>query len=266
MITGGGVSWTLSAPYNASTGVFEIRDVVPGSYILQVASQNSVGRMPLDVTANMPEFPVVLGSNVTLPGRLMIEGLDQSGVERIGVELRTASGFGSLSGTTNNDGIFRVENVVPGEYRVAIIGTAGYFIKEARFDRNDVLNQPLKLSGPVPGGAGLEVVISPNVGQISGMVTDERLQPVAGVLAVLVPDKNRDRPEHFKSAMTDQNGRFSITGIVPGDYKLFSWESLETYGYFDPELLKRTEPLGKLVHVAESSKQAVDIRIIRATD
>lgn len=54
-----------------------------GPHTLQVSSQSSVGRMPLDVTANMPEFPVVLGNNVTLPGRLAIEGLDQSGVERV---------------------------------------------------------------------------------------------------------------------------------------------------------------------------------------
>jgi 5-hydroxyisourate hydrolase-like protein (transthyretin family) len=265
MITGGGASWSLSAPYNASTGVFEIHDVVPGSYTLQVSSENSVGRMPLDVTANMPEFPVLLGTNVTLPGRLVVEGLDQSGVERIRVELRTASGVGSLVGTTNKDGTFRVDNIVPGEYRIGITGSADYFIKEARFDRTDVLNQPLKVVGTVPSGVGLEIVISPTVGQVSGVVTDGRLQPVAGVQAVLVPDKNRDRAELFKSGTTDQSGRFLITGIVPGDYTLFSWESLESYGYFDPEVLKQAEPSGKLIHVAGSSKQEVDVRIIPAS-
>lgn len=266
MITGGGALWSLSAPYNALTGVFEIRDVVAGSYILRVSSQNSVGSMPLDVTANMPEFPIVLGNNITLQGKLVIDGLDQSSVERIRVELRPASGGSSIVSTTytNSDGTFRVDNISPGEYRVGITGSRDYFIKEARFDRSDVLNQPLKLSRTVPEGAGSEVVISPNVGQVSGVVTDGNLQPVADVQAVLVPDKNRDRAELFKSAITDQSGRFSITGIAPGDYKLFSWESLESYSYFDPEVLKQGEPLSKLVHVAASSKQAIDVRIIPA--
>jgi 5-hydroxyisourate hydrolase-like protein (transthyretin family) len=220
--------------------------------------------MPLEVRANMPEFPIVLGNTVTLPGRVVFEGLDQSGVERIRVQLRPTSGVGFfITGTISNDGTFGIENTSAGEYRVAIAPSGDYFIKEARFDRNDVLTQPLKFSGTLSGGAGLEIVLS--VGQVSGLVTDQKLQPVAGVQVVLIPEKNRDQTELFKAVTTDESGRFVVTGITPGDYKLFSWESLESYGYFDPEVLKQAEPLGKMVHVAASSKQEVDVRIIPAS-
>jgi hypothetical protein len=53
---------------------------------------------------------------------------------------------------------------------------------------------------------------------------------MGGVQAVLVPDKNRDGAELLRAVAAGQAGRFVINGVIPGDYKLFSWESLESYG------------------------------------
>jgi hypothetical protein len=55
-----------------------------------------------------------------------------------------------------------------------------------------------------------------------------------------------------------------VQSLTPGDYKLFSWESLENFGYFDPDVMRRAETLGKPVHVGESSKLAVEGKIIPA--
>jgi hypothetical protein len=49
--------------------------------------------------------------------------------------------------------------------------------------------------------------------------------PASGITFVLFPDlPHRNVNEHHKSATTDENGRFSILGIVPGDYQVFSWD------------------------------------------
>ena len=53
-----------------------------------------------------------------------------------------------------------------------------------------------------------------------------------------------------------------MRGLAPGDYKLFAWEGLENYGYFDPDVMRRAEALGKPVHVGESSKMVVEGKII----
>jgi len=55
-----------------------------------------------------------------------------------------------------------------------------------------------------------------------------------------------------------------MRGLTRGDYKLFAWEELENYGHFDPEVMRRAETLGKPVHVGESSKLAVEGKIIPA--
>jgi small ligand-binding sensory domain FIST len=81
-------------------------------------------------------------------------------------------------------------------------------------------------------------VLSSNIARIEGIVTDDRLQPVPGVQAVLVPDRNRDRTELFRAVTTDRPGASVMGGVAPGDYKLFAWEGLENFGYFDAELVE----------------------------
>jgi hypothetical protein len=271
-VTGGGGVFSLNTPYNATTGAFEVRDIVPGSYSLSVTSGTTAARIPLDVTNNIDGLAVVLSGTFTIPGRIRLEGqLEPSGMDRVRVALRPVAdssfGAGATTRIINADGTFTLDNVAAGAYRITLNtfqGAPDYFIKEARFDRSDALNQPLVISDSVPGGASLDVVISPNVGQVDGVVMDAKLQPVAGVQAVLIPDQNRDRTELFKTGTTDQSGRFTIKGITPGDYKLFAWETLENFGYFDTELVKKSESLAKIVHVAESSKSDVEVKVIPA--
>jgi hypothetical protein len=96
------------------------------------------------------------------------------------------------------------------------------------------------------------------------VVSDEKLQPMPGVQAVLIPEKYRDRTELYKATTTDQTGHFTIRAVAPGDYKLFAWEALENFAYFDADLVRQVEAQGKPVHVAESSKLQVDVRVIPA--
>ena len=65
-------------------------------------------------------------------------------------------------------------------------------------------------------------------------------------------------------APSDQNGHFTLMWLTPGVYQLFSWESLDAGAQYDPDFLKQYEQQGKLVHVAESSSQDVDVRLIPA--
>jgi len=73
----------------------------------------------------------------------------------------------------------------------------------------------------------------------------------------------RERVDLFKPAMTDASGRFTIRGITPGDYKLFAWTDLDPGSYFEPSLLQSAEPAGKPVHIPESSKETVNLTVIR---
>ena len=159
------------------------------------------------------------------------------------------------------DGTFLVNGVMPGEYRFTLAPTqANYYIKEVRFGGAEALNTPINISA----GATemLEVVLSPRVSEVEGTITDGKGQPVEGVQAVLVPDAHRDRFELFRAVTSGANGHFTIRGVPPGDYKVFAWESIESYGYFDPDLLRRDEAKSQRIKVQESDKITVSVKMI----
>ena len=78
------------------------------------------------------------------------------------------------------------------------------------------------------------------------------------------PDQGRDRPELYKTATTDQNGRFVMRGITPGGYRAYSWEAIEANAWYDHEVLSQNEAQCKPIRIQESSKETVDLKIIPA--
>jgi carboxypeptidase family protein len=125
----------------------------------------------------------------------------------------------------------------------------------------DVLNR-LTLSGPVT--ESLEIVLSTAVGEIDGTVVDGDGKPVPGAQVVLIPNRERSRSDLYRTATSDQNGRFTIRPVVPAEYKLFAWEDLEPFAYMDPDFLRKYEERGSLLAVSESAKITVETKIIPA--
>ena len=259
--------------YDPATGLFEIPNVVSGSYVVLGNTGTGTVRTPVEVVnANIENLTLVVSKGADIIGRVRIEkGRPPNSVR---VQLRPVAkdgtysiGFAS-SGEFGTEGLMRIGGVLPGEYRVIVTPMPEHYVKSVTFERNDALNSTIAIpesrSAPAEGVPvpSLEIMLSSNVARIEGVVTNDRLQPVPGVQAVLVPDRNRDRAELFKAVTTDPAGRFSMGGVAPGDYKLFAWEGLENYGYFDAELVKQSELSGKPVHVDESANITVQTKII----
>jgi hypothetical protein len=81
---------------------------------------------------------------------------------------------------------------------------------------------------------------------------------------VLVPDAQR-RTQHrlYRTSATDQYGHFEVRGIAPGDYKLFSWEEVESEAWEDAEFLKPFEGKGETVSFQEGEQQSINLTAIR---
>jgi 5-hydroxyisourate hydrolase-like protein (transthyretin family) len=273
-IANSGMSFSFPASYNATTGVFESSSLGPGLYSVSVTSQSKVvAIVPVNVVRDIDDLIVTIRPPVSITGRIAMEGKTNSlEIERMRLQLRPAVNLGTPmlpAVKINADGTFRLDNVAGGEYRVAVNPEAGlpdtysdFYIKDAHMDRKDVLQRSLLIGDSVPNGASLEIVLSTNSGYVEGVVLDARFQPAAGVQAVLVPERDRSRTELYKAAMTDESGRFTMRAVAPGEYKLLAWATLESYGYFDPVVLKQAEPMARSVHVAEGSRQSVDVTVI----
>ena len=169
------------------------------------------------------------------------------------------------------DGRFQIQNAFPGEYRIEFAGfpvgpgpqyvgsmlVANAYIKDARLDGIDALNAPIRFSGSI--NSGLEITLAFGRGRVETTVMDVQSQPVRTARVVAVPVV-RFRTDLYRALSTDEDGRSGFN-IPPGDYKFFAWESVEEFGWFDPDLLARSEVRGTSVHVSESTTQAVNVQI-----
>ena len=278
--------------YNTQTGEFEVRDVAPGSYWLMVQTQPTVApgargaaptfdpaavlssinraQVPLEVDRDIDNLSVTVTPGITIPGRIRIEGnppAAQNLYSRLIPMLQTGGGSvltaalqGSIPRPAAADGTFSLTKITPGNYKLVVNGLdPTMYIKDASIDRTDVL-QGIAIGNRVDGA--LEIVLSTNAGQVDGTIVDAAGKPVSGVQAVLIPDRLRNRSDLFKTATSGANGRFTMRGITPGDYKLFAWEDIEPFSYFDSDVLRPFEALGKTVHIQENSKETVEVKII----
>jgi hypothetical protein len=223
-----------------------------------------------DSDVNNVSLTVVRG--LTVAGRLLVDGEMppltgpiQPRVNLIRIERDGTFDEDLEPGFMGADFTFQISGVAPGEYQFEFGGiplnSVGY-IKEARLDGADVLGVPLRISGS--SDKQLELVLHVGGGEITGTVTDVRSQPVSGARVVLVPDRARFRRDLYRTAFTNQDGRFTLAHLAPGDYKVFSWESLPDNAWLDPEVLGRFQPRGRSVHVSESSHATIDVEIIPA--
>jgi hypothetical protein len=266
--------------YNPASGTFEIRDLLPGTYVVTASVPNPPNPNARGTpTVTKGTATVTLGDSdadgiairavpgATIPGRLRFDTNQLRITQFLPLALVPVDSGdnGRLpfvgNDQTNTDGTFQINNVPPGEYRVSLNPIIAQYIKEARFEGVDVLNAPLRFSGAVSGT--LDVVLASGGGRVSGAVLDAQAQPMPITRVVLVPDR-RDRTEAYKVATTDQSGRFTIAAIAPGDYKVFSWESLPEFGWFDTEVLAQSETYGHAVHVTESSTETLEVKLIPA--
>jgi len=216
----------------------------------------------------------MVSPGITIPGRIRLDGPqqiagNQNPYERFNVSLQTGSGpniLAMLGGGGNSkptaDGTFSLSRITPGDYKISVTGMLpNMYVKEARLDQIDILGG-VTIGDRVSGT--LEVTISSTAGQLEGTIIDTLSKPVTGVQAVLIPDKNRERRELYKMALSDMDGHFTIRGLVPGNYKLFAWEDIEAFSYFDPDVLKDYEQKGKAITIRESSKETVEMKLIPA--
>jgi hypothetical protein len=84
----------------------------------------------------------------------------------------------------------------------------------------------------------LEVRVRTDGGSVDGIVIDGKLIPFAGATVVLAPMvQYRQNPALYRVAISDEAGRFSMTAIRPGDYKLLAWDSITPGSYMNAEIL-----------------------------
>jgi len=138
------------------------------------------------------------------------------------------------------------------------------YVRSVRIGNQEVADKGLDLT-EAPSAVQVEVVLSTKSATVEGRVTDDE-KPAPGKYVVLMPDPPRPEQQYLiKFGSSDQNGRLTIKGIAPGDYKLYAFEELE-FDTQEPESLKPFESKAVKLTVREGDRTQVELALLKPED
>jgi 5-hydroxyisourate hydrolase-like protein (transthyretin family) len=257
-----------------AAGNFDIRNVTPGSYILTATMNDGAsfrqGRLAVDVGGtNLDGLNVMLSAGFSVKGQVRSDHdgspVDYSSV-RFMLQPKETNIFGGASqGKPEPDGSFEMKGVSADRFNLVWFNLPpGAYVKSARYDQVDVLAAGLDLTAGAPPPL-VEVVLSPRAASVTGTVQNMNTgHPAAGATVVLIPQEQERRQQQafYRTIMSDQVGTFSLTGIPPGDYKIYAWEDMEAGAYMDPDVIKPVEGKGESLTLREGDQKTLTLKLI----
>ena len=267
----------------ANNGKFDFSNVMPGEYVVvfaesvvfgtvdqsEKASRKLYARFPVTVSdANIADLVVPFHPGASLTGHVEIEGSAQSPGKppkfpsvRLEAENESTNPY---TANTAADGSLDFHDVAPHRYRISLDGAGdGDYLKSARFGDHDVTNAVLDLTESPTSGT-LNVLVSPNAGDISGSVTNEMDEPVFDAVVTLGPLSSEEALEtrFFRETRSGSDGQFSIKNLPPGDYRVVAWEEIEDDLVQDPEFRARFDDKSIRVKIEEKSHETTSLKLV----
>ena len=265
------------ADFQGATGEFEVRGIRPGRYILTTEihgdpSGRLCGRAEVEVVENdvnhvslalVPAFAVkgiIRQEESSSPNRLRFNQTS------ISLAMINSPVYGSFGTQPRDGGTFSIDNLGPGEYSLQVYGLPpGSYLKSARLGETNLLENHLDLTQPQSGDvSGVELVVSTAASKLSGDVTGADGNPLRGSTVVLrtANPKLTLMEGLIKTATTDQNGKFEMESLAPGDYRLVAFESIDPADARDPEVLQEYESKSVKLTLKEHAQDRQSIKAV----
>jgi hypothetical protein len=143
-------------------------------------------------------------------------------------------------------------------YRVSVQGMpSGAYLIAGRFGSTDALGETLQ----VDSASNLSLQLGFSPGTVTGSVTDNKNQPFASAITVLIPS-TRNRQDLYKQTNSDALGNVNFTNVAPGDYKVIAWEDVPQGAYLNADFVKPFEDRAQSIHVDRNTSPTVQVRVI----
>ena len=245
-------------------GTFEIARLFPGPYtitaMMATGNRTPIGKTQIDITQNNVDNVIVSKiESVTVAGTIRIEGsftAKKPTLESIQLSLFSpTAGFENYRQAKPDAlGSFQLENVVPGKFRLGIQNLPdGLWLKSARAASASIINSEFEIpSGPI------EIALATGVGTISGGLTNLQGQPAQGSIIL---QSEQTRPDLLRNIPTDQNGRFKLPNIAPGEYTLYAVPPFEAFKPPSREATEAARSKARKITIEANSQAQVDLTL-----
>ena len=210
---------------------------------------------------------LALVPGTTLTGTVVFEanpsGADSLARVRVATNpLQNLPFLGSPEARVDDDGSFVLENVPGGPRLLGARGVPdGLMLKAVYLEGQDVIDTPLEFAG-VSRVDGIRLVVTDQVSQISGVVSDRQGSPRTDYTVIAFPsDENLWQPlsRRVKAAHPDQNAHYELEALPAGEYLLAAVDAVQEGQWFDPQFLSYIRAGSLRVSLAEGESKDVDL-------
>jgi protocatechuate 3,4-dioxygenase beta subunit len=277
MSTGGfGFSTSSGGPIRPD-GTFTVNGLAPGEYQLRAQSNgmpsddSEVGIAKIVATGDdITDIRIVAAKASTLSGRIVTDPAIAAALPTTLQLMLTpmepgTMPMGFMPPRMAGDGTFELKSG-PGKMRINVFGTAGWAIRSVRLNGTDITDAGIEFKAG-EDIAGLEVEMTNKVTAISGLVTNARGEPVKEYSAIAF---SQDREKWKMSGRyqgmgrPDQDGRFKINSLPPGDYYIVALDKIDPGQISDPDFLESIRTKATAFTIREGETRTMDLRVMTA--
>ena len=261
-------------------GSFTIGGLTPGEYRLLVrgipmlgSSEKATASATVTVGGDdvtgvrlVAAKPVIATGKVVLSGARAAQALQPSRLRVMAIpddELSGGFSDDDARPPVNDDWSFELK-LPQGRTRLLVFGTPPEWdVKAVRSRGVDVTDTGLDVKAGVDL-TNIEIELTNRATETTGLVTDQRGEPVKDYAVVVFPrDPQRWIPHSrsVRTARSDQEGRFRIGGLPSGDYFAYAVEFVEPGQERDSEFLDKIQPLATRFTLDEGGTRMLSLKL-----
>lgn len=225
---------------------------------------------------------VAMQPGMTLTGKVQFRGtrlIPDSDLSRVRLTMVPASTgnmvrimAGSLPvASVNPDGTFKITGISPGRYRVSGIAPLpmgsgpglSWNLSSVVAKGQDVLDFFLDVA-PTDELRDVTVTFTDATQEIGGTLQDATGRPAPDYTIIVFAENNRfwtTPSRRIRSARPGTDGRFAVTNLPPGEYRIAAVVDVAPNEVNDPAFLEQLVPASVKVTLGEGEKKTQDLRI-----
>jgi hypothetical protein len=239
---------------------FEMPQNIPGRYHIQASitakDKTYYASQMVDAHAGPNDVVLAMLPAVEVKGHLKVEGPVAHPVEGFTVALNAAGAAPwrqAYSSAVKKDGTFAIQDVPPGEWTLNINpNPGGMFDKSVLLGDKDFLYKRIEI--PAGSNAPLKIVVSSNMATVEGEVEAEGADSKRAGILIAPVGRLHALLRFYYSVLADDSGKFKVSGVAPGKYKVFALEKIAPGAFRNPESADVLDALGEELEVAEGAK------------
>jgi hypothetical protein len=238
-------------------GAFETAGLPPGSYTLLVVQFGQgapvvVGRTTVQLSDRPVENLVLFaGAPLTVQGQMRTDTGSPADWTKVRVMLGGA-GLGIVETTGKPDGTFVLARVGRDVLPVSVTAPPGTYLKAITLGGQPVPRMSLDLTAG-EAAAPVEILFGTKPAVVSGQVTGAK----GGLVWLTGP-----MPNAPVVAAIDEQGRFRLGGLAPGEYQVLALETAEMVAEMDEERQRQMQNRLTAVKVGEGETATVSLPLV----